>query len=347
VREELQKALSDAFNPMTLQRMLEFKLHKDIYDFGAVGLGADKQSLIFNLVDAAFREGFVNDLVIGAREFNPGNEALHELALSLGFVSTRTSKQERERIIDEAKSNLSPTSFREKIFQAEIRVCRLEIPAPEGKTAKGSGFLVAPALVMTNRHVVESLLDHGCDPAAARARFDYKAGTDNVTVQAGSVLKFAQQWLVDASEEGPYGDEVLPQPHELDYAIVRLEKVPPQVGGVDRGYYQIPEQHAKLAEDAPLFIMQHPSGRPLELALDMKAGIGENPNGTRVRYRTNTEPGSSGSPCFTPDFELVALHHSGDPDFDPAHKPTYNEGIPMRAIATLLRKNGKAAELGL
>ena len=33
-------------------------------------------------------------------------------------------------------------------------------------------------------------------------------------------------------------------------------------------------------------------------------------------YRTDTEPGSSGSPCFNDPWELVALHHSGVPDLD-------------------------------
>lgn len=80
---------------------------------------------------------------------------------------------------------------------------------------------------------------------------------------------------------------------------------------------------------------------------DTKAIIGMNQASTRVRYRTNTEGGSSGSPCFTPDFELVALHHSGDPNFDPAHKPTYNQGIPMSLIAQRLSDHGHGGALGL
>ena len=42
----------------------------------------------------------------------------------------------------------------------------------------------------------------------------------------------------------------------------------------------------------------------------------------------------------------VALHHSGDPNFDPAHKPDYNEGIPFTAILALLEKRGLIEELG-
>ena len=44
--------------------------------------------------------------------------------------------------------------------------------------------------------------------------------------------------------------------------------------------------------------------------------LSSNANNTRVRYRTNTEEGSSGAPCFDKDWELVALHHSGDPNYE-------------------------------
>jgi V8-like Glu-specific endopeptidase len=65
-----------------------------------------------------------------------------------------------------------------------------------------------------------------------------------------------------------------------------------------------------------------------------------------VTYKTNTEAGSSGSPCFNANWDLVALHHSGDPNFDPGHKPTYNEGIPFSAIANLLHERGHTDKLG-
>jgi V8-like Glu-specific endopeptidase len=67
-------------------------------------------------------------------------------------------------------------------------------------------------------------------------------------------------------------------------------------------------------------------------------------NNTRVRYRTNTEEGSSGSPCFNQDWELVALHHSGDPNFE--RPATYNEGIPFEAILKRLAAKGAAGEIG-
>jgi V8-like Glu-specific endopeptidase len=71
-----------------------------------------------------------------------------------------------------------------------------------------------------------------------------------------------------------------------------------------------------------------------------------NGNGTRVRYTTTTEPGSSGSPCFGPDWQWVAIHHSGDPKYWAGGKPAFNEGIPASAIRRLLTERGKAGLLG-
>jgi V8-like Glu-specific endopeptidase len=79
-------------------------------------------------------------------------------------------------------------------------------------------------------------------------------------------------------------------------------------------------------------------GAPLKLAMETQAIMGLNQNSTRVKYRTNTEPGSSGSPCFDADWNLVALHHLGDPNFS---KPEYNQGIPFMAILDALEKADK------
>src|SRR5262249_36255187 len=93
---------------------------------------------------------------------------------------------------------------------------------------------------------------------------------------------------------------------------------------------------AGLAPPGSILIVQHPRGRPMELALGANALIGPNGNGTRVRYRTNTEPGSSGSPVFDLDWNLVALHHAGDPVYRLHYTAQWNQGIPFHLIAARL-----------
>jgi V8-like Glu-specific endopeptidase len=92
--------------------------------------------------------------------------------------------------------------------------------------------------------------------------------------------------------------------------------------------------------------VQHPAAEPMQLAIDTQAIIKLNGNATRVQYRTNTLAGSSGSPCFNKDWELVALHHSGDPQFSSLHHAEFNEGIPLAAIATLLASRNLQHVLG-
>jgi V8-like Glu-specific endopeptidase len=88
-----------------------------------------------------------------------------------------------------------------------------------------------------------------------------------------------------------------------------------------------------------LIIVQHPRGGPMKLAIDTKAVTEVTANQTRVRYRTNTEPGSSGSPCFTMGWELAALHHSGNPEL----QARYNEGVPLDTICDQLPTSARAA----
>ena len=59
---------------------------------------------------------------------------------------------------------------------------------------------------------------------------------------------------------------------------------------------------------------------------------GLNANETRLRHQVNTKRGSSGSPCLNARLELVALHHAGDPNFDPARRPAWNAAVPIAAI---------------
>ena len=81
----------------------------------------------------------------------------------------------------------------------------------------------------------------------------------------------------------------------------------------------------------------------MKLALDTQAVIGLNGNGTRIRYRTNTDPGSSGSPVFTMDWDIVALHHYGDPNWRNA---LFNQGVPIELIRHRIITDGFENALG-
>jgi hypothetical protein len=231
-----------------------------------------------------------------------------------------------------------------RLEQTERRVCRVEL---EGN-ALGTGFLVGPDTVLTNWHVAEiantaGKLDQlGC-------RFDYQVLPDG-RVEPGQLVQLQPGGCIDSSpysaaEKTARPDEPLPGPAELDYALLRLATRigDQQVAGAPRGWIALPKAVLPLPADAPILIVQHPEGAPMKLAMDTQAVIGLNGNGTRIRYRTNTEGGSSGSPAFSMDWDLVALHHYGDPQWQ---HPLFNQGVPIDLIRRRIDANGFGNMLG-
>lgn len=105
----------------------------------------------------------------------------------------------------------------------------------------------------------------------------------------------------------------------------------------------MPSTVPPLEPRAPILILQHLLGDPLKLALDTEAVIEWKFGGLRLRYATNTDWGSSGSPCFTLDWDLVALHHFGDPNW---REPRFNQGVPVDRIRASIESGGHSALLG-
>ena len=122
--------------------------------------------------------------------------------------------------------------------------------------------------------------------------------------------------------------------------ILNLELLP----GDTRGWVRKINVTHPFARDSALFIAQHPYGAPMKLALDTRAIVKTLPG--RVHYRTNTEPGSSGSPCFDQNWQLVALHHLGEP-VPSIVQPKWNEGLPIAAIVAQMQVKGTLGETGL
>jgi V8-like Glu-specific endopeptidase len=60
-----------------------------------------------------------------------------------------------------------------------------------------------------------------------------------------------------------------------------------------------------------------------------------------VQYTTSTLPGSSGSPVFDDDFQVIAIHHSGGMLIEPGTKQCYlrNAGTSMIAVLKDLQVN--------
>ena len=302
-----------------------------------------------------------------AEKYDPADER-HDTLLTLASELTygvrvalppnSSTNPQFERTIRTLNGMLDPNVWIASLAAIKPRVCRITV-AFGGTTAHGTGFLLAPDIVITNYHVVERVLTGKAPPSSVSLLFDYHLGEDGVTPHSGpSYTLAAHDWLIDSSPYSPFDLQAdaggAPAPEHLDYALLRSagapghQQVAGDVAGVTpspRGWITLPTEAYPFTAQTPLLILQHPDGKELKLAIDTDAIIGVNSNGTRVRYRTNTEAGSSGAPCFDAHWNLVALHHAGDPNYAALHQPSYNQGIPLTAILTLLQERGKLALL--
>jgi Effector-associated domain 1/Trypsin-like peptidase domain len=342
----LNQALRQAFTLARFDQLLRTGLDRNRED---IALGDDYEEIVFKVIKTAEAQGWTADLLAAARQAVPGNASLVAVAQDVGIAS---ATPELERLVKAANPFLDVVRFRTGLGEIETRVCRIEVPV-DGGTSFGTGFLLGPDVVMTNCHVVQPVIDGRTPASKVVLRFDYKTLANQV-VNPGRVYALADDWLIDHSptsavDREPEPKSGVPGEEELDYAVMRTRGTPgsdpvgaaADAGGAARGWISAPRQARDYVADTPLLIMQHPDAAPLKLALDMAGIIGTNANGTRLKYKVNTEGGSSGSPCFDAEWELIALHHSGDPNFDPGHTPGYNEGIPFPAILALLAKRSK------
>ena len=346
---QLSEALRDAFLPDALDELLFFALNRRRED---VTMASNYRAQVFQLIRSADAGGWILDLIVAVREARPGNADLQAIAAEFGLS---TAPRNLERIISESVPFVDVSTWRARLGTLEGQVCRVEIPTG-AHMVLGTGFLVAADLCLTNYHVIEPLLTGQAEPAQARLRFDYRRGADGTVVNPGTEISLADDWIVVARPPSrvdfvpdPRGQ--LPATDELDAAVLRVQGAPGREhvgcgsrveGSPIRGWVDRVAADG-FAAGSPLFILQHPAGAPLKLAFGPSSGL--NANGTRLLHRVNSERGSSGSPCLNASLELVGLHHAGDPNFEPDHKPTFNSAIPVRVILDYLSSSSVNASI--
>lgn len=192
-----------------------------------------------------------------------------------------------------------PASFLYRGADAAASVCRINLPG-----GSGTGFLIGTSkFIMTNNHVI-------ADKEEARdaiAEFRFEEGGASLMVNLDP-------------------DRFFVTSKELDFTIVGCDD--PALDEFD----PIPllRNPSTVTRGEKVNIVQHPRGRPKEVAL-------HNNDVQRVKdkvvwYETDTEPGSSGSPVFNNAWDLVALHHAGWIE----NGVTTNEGVRIAAIVSHL-----------
>lgn len=199
-------------------------------------------------------------------------------------------------------------------------VCLIEVPRM-GK--KGSGVLIQADLILTNFHVISS----SDDVALATLQ-------ENLT---GALVRFGAYRSEGTVAEGQVvaldDDEpilVFSPTKGQDFVLLRAKGIETLANVAPTPFVsRVP------AKGSAIHILQHPLGGAMKLALSSNGVAGVDLEKGLVQYVTRTEDGSSGSPCFDADWNLIAIHHAQRTG---VFQGVFREGVLMAAIYERIRE---------
>jgi V8-like Glu-specific endopeptidase len=179
-------------------------------------------------------------------------------------------------------------------------VARILIRGASGQTIGfGTGWLVAPGLLITNNHVLGSVEQ----ARRSLAQFDFQSGPDGRPLATATFAIDADAFFVTSSLDA------------LDFTLVAVKSTSDDGRRLlEFGHNRLGALAGEIVAGESVTIIQHPNGEPKQIALRENLVIKLPQAEDRfLHYQTDTTPGSSGSPVFNDQWEAVALHHSGAP----------------------------------
>lgn len=204
----------------------------------------------------------------------------------VAVLSIRPESGTLEKIIGDDR--LKSVAWLRRGLAAARSVCR--ITAPGGRA---SGFLVMENFIVTAEHVLSSR----DDAASAIVEFNFEEDSDGTLLTPVKYRLDAATWVSDAS---------------LDCAMVRVLDTSdaastPKLSSW--GHLRWGKAGHDPVVGEYVSIIQHPAGGPKKVAVSENqiTSIYEH----RLQYTTDTLNGSSGSPVFNDDWEVIAVHHGG------------------------------------
>ena len=319
------------------------------------------------LVKELTRRGLVDEFARTLVRSLPFDQRLHDIfSLRISVDEDGTPNSAQLQSLNKSREPFLNTKlFGDFMVSTRYRVCAIWISSPECEgRMHGTGFLIAPDLVLTARHVLDDALtrelpqdpDQPKQGAVIKCVFDYWRPIHQDVINQNerngiTVVDVAREWLVWSSDKHPDDGigrkfERPPDIFDLhDAAIVRLSKrigaeAIETGGGRMRGWVKLLAQKKNLLRKGDtIAILQHPAGGPQGLGSGRFEG--QHDSATRLFYTTDAVGGSSGAPCFDSEATLVGFHNAGA-----LHgvEDTYrwNQGVSISAvIGTLARVDAR------
>ena len=254
------------------------------------------------------------------------------------LLDDERAKRVFERIIE--GNELQDINYFSRGTRAARSVARIAVRDGSGRRrAWGTGFLIAPQVLITNNHV---LPDAGL-AAASEAHFQFERDIDGLPLDPTTFALDPRRLFFTSPALDFSVVAVAPRSLNAELALDAFGCLP-LVGAT-----------GKIAEGEWLTIVQHPNGDPKQVCVRENRYIKKTDD--VIWYSTDTVGGSSGSPVFNNDWYVVALHHSGVPEekdgriqtihgrvFDPQQdqdddiKWIANEGMRVSRIVDTLHK---------
>lgn len=199
------------------------------------------------------------------------------------------------------------------------------------RSASGTGWMIAPGLLITNHHVIDARSKLAGEAPASPSDFALQAQNTFLLfdyVTEGNVAEFKVEpgALVYANAE-------------LDFAILRVPAGAPVRVPLRLRAHPI-RKSLQQAFGLGVNLLQHPLGKPLRLGFRNNYVVYGDL--ATLSYLTDTETGSSGAPVMDDSWQVAALHAGSQPISALnveifGHKFTReNYGIPVAAILSHL-----------
>jgi endonuclease G, mitochondrial len=208
------------------------------------------------------------------------------------------------------------SNFVELIHQAKQKVGRIAIKRGNRNIGFATGFMVSENLLLTNWHVFKTI----DEVADSEIQFFYEYNSFGTP---GTPVAFKlQAGLFFHSNE------------ELDYCFVGVsaKDVTNNHGLSEIGYIFLDPALGKLGHEGQeaLNIIHHPNGDYMQLSI--RENLFKKITPISIWYATDTAPGSSGSPVFNDQWQVVALHHMGVAKKNKAGKYIDKDGKVIPAV---------------